>query len=502
MKMRTRGGADKEATRTVRLACGFGAVAMTAGLVLAAAGPAWADSGSGGTSAPTGQSDLGGWTLGSTAAGVSVFYEQPNFPIPAKPTLEFNLGYSTAAFNAGPVGDANGSAFWPGAVIAGGGSQLPLLIDPYLEQYGGPLAPVLEPLVPTFGAWPAQAASAYPQGPATASNNNGPVSMSSSSDQNQSSASSSLGQVGGPASQSALPAGMLTVQAITSNTSATVDNTGNAVSTATSALHSINFAAGIVQIGAITSTATSISDGNQAKVTGSTSVVGASIAGQPVSIDSNGVHVMGNTQNLLGSLVPSVNQILSTAGITISVTNPTDTVQGPSAQRQLDGLSVTINLSTYDKNLTQLIAMLPSQLTSGLSQLPIPTPYQQVVTFDLGWVNASSAASPPFTLSLGDLGNGAGGGVLAGLSPSEGSSFTPTDTGTTSTPASSALPQVSAAPVHASPVALFKGVGTGLVVLGAILAALLVGLLMGTDRAVGKLAEAVPCVGEDVGRLS
>ncbi len=491
---------------------GLAVVTLVSGFVLAVGSAAWAQSGDSGSSsssgssstASSGQSDLGGWTLNSTAAGVSVWYEQPNLPIPATPTLEFDLGYSQASFNAGPVGNANGAVLWPGAVVAGGGSELPLLLDPYLEQYAPSLAPALEPLVPTSVDYPAETTSAYPQGPDSATNDDGTVAMNSSADENSSQANSSLGIVGGTAAQSGLPAGMLTVQAVGSSVEDTVDNMGNADSTASSTLHGISFAGGLITIGELTTSAEATSDGNQGQVSGSSSAVGMTIAGEPVSIDSSGIHVLGNSENLLGSLVPTVDQILATAGITITLTNPTDTISGASAERQLDGLAITINLSTFDKDLDQLLAELPSSITSVLDQLPVPTPYEQSFTFDLGWVNVEAAATPPFELSLGNLNSGSGGSSLlpTGTSPSAGgSTFTPGTTGTTSPTGSTTLPQVPSGTVVPAAPALFKGIGTGLIVLGAVLAALLVGLLMGTDSAVGRLAPTVPCVGEDVGDL-
>ncbi|MDE3087650.1 MAG: hypothetical protein KGJ77_12930, partial [Acidobacteriota bacterium] len=381
-----------------------------AGLVLAVAGPAWADtstsppsdgSGTGSSPASSPSSNLGGYTLSSSAAGLSVDYEQPNFPVPAKPTLELDVGYSSASYDAGPVGNANASALWPGPVVAGGGSQLPLLLDPYLEQYVAPLAPAIEPLVPNAGNWPVVATSAYPQGPATATNDNGPMAMHSSADQGASTATSSLALVGGPSSS--LPAGLVTVQAVGSTSQDTVDALGDAVSEATSTVHGVDLAGGLIHIGTVSSTATSSSDGNQATLSGSSSVTGVTIAGQTVTIDSSGLHVMGNSQNLLGALVPSVNQALAAAGISLSLTNPTDTVQGPSGQRLLNGLQVHWDLSTYDQNFAALVAMLPSQLTS---QLPLPPPYKQSITFDIGWAQVSADASPPFDASLGtaDLG--------------------------------------------------------------------------------------------------
>ena len=490
--------------RARRALAGGAALAGAAGLVLAVAAPAWGDastpssgSGSSSSSSSSPGSNLGGWTLGSTAAGLSVYYEQPNFPIPAKPSLEFDLGYSQASYNAGPVGTANASFLWPGPVIAGGGSQLPLLLDPYLEQYAGPLASTIEPLIPNLGNWPIMAASAYPQGPTSASNNNGPTSMTSSTDQNGSTATSAVGLVGG--AQSSLPAGMVTVQAVGSTAQDTIDALGDAVSEATSTVHGIDIAGGLLHIGAVSSTATSSSDGNQATVSGSSSVTGVTIGGQSVTVDSSGLHVAGNNQNLIGGLVPSVDQLLTTAGITLSLTNPTDTVQGPSGSRQLDGLQVTIDLSTYDQDFTKLVAMLPSQLTSGLSQLPIPTPYKQTITLDIGWAQVNANASPPFDQSLSGLGTGdngasptadTGGLGAPGFGPS---GSTPGTTG----PATQALP----ATRLAAPAALFRGIGAGLIALGAVLAAILVGLLLFADRLVGRLAAAVPCTGEDTGGL-
>lgn len=481
------------------------ALAGAAGLLLVAAGPAWADSGSGSSSAggssASPASDLGGYNLSSSAAGISVDYEQPNFPVPATPTLEFDLGYSTATFDSGPVGTANASALWPGPVVAGGGSQLPLLIDPYLQQYAGPLAPTIEPLLPNAGNWPIQAPSAYPQGPTTATNNNGPLAMNSSANTSGSTASSALGLIGGP--NSSLPAGMLTVQTVGSTSQDTIDNLGNAVSEATSSVHGIDIAGGLIHIAEVSSTASSSSDGNQASLSGSSVVTDVTVAGENVSVDSSGVHASSTNENLLGSATPAVGQVLSLAGITMALTNPTDSVNGATGKRQLDGLKVTIDLSTYDQDFSKLLAALPASLTSGLDQLPVPTPYKQSITLDFGWAQVDAAASPPFTLSLGPTGIGSSPTVSDLGLGSTTTSPLPTG-GTTPAPTSSSggpsAPATTASIPAATP-ALFKGIGTGLIILGLVLAAIVVAFLLGADRAVGRLAAAAPCVGEDIGDL-
>ena len=488
------------------------AVATTAGgvLVLAAGPAAWADtsgsstgsagsagSSASGTSAPG--SNLGGFTLSSSAAGLSVYYNQPNFPIPANPTFEFDVGYSSATYNAGPVGSANASAIWPGPVIAGGGSQLPLLFDPYIQQYAGPLAPTLEPLVPTAGAWPIQAASAYPQGPQSATNNNGPLAMDSEANTNDSKATSALGLIGG--ANTSIPSGMVTVQTVGSTSEDTIDSLGNAVSEATSSVHGIDIAGGLIHIGAVTSTGTSSSDGNNATLSGGSNVTGVTVAGQQVGINSGGISVSNQNANLLSS-APNPNTVLSTAGITMALTNPTDTVNGPSGQRQLDGLKVTIDLSQYDQNYSKLVSMLPSQITSGLNQLPLPTPYKQSITIDFGWAQVAAAASPSYNPSLtlntpSDNGSSTLGTTGTGGTP--GTLGTPGTPGTGTTGNGSSSPSIRLP--NASPAALFKGVGTGLIILGLILAAVLTAFLLWSDRAVGRLAAAVPCVGEDIANL-
>lgn len=482
----------RRSARTLARA-GLAALATTAGagtLLLAASAPASAD-----------PIALGGYDIVGAASGLSVFYEQPNFPIPATPTLEFNLGYSNSTFDSGPVGTANGSAFWPGQVIAGGGNQLPLLFNPYLQQYIPQLEAPVDAVLPSNLTYPVDAMSNYPQGPPSATNNNGPMAMSSSTSQTDSKAASSVGIVGGPADQSAVPAGMLEIQAVGSSVDDGVNAAGDAVSTATSTVHGVNFGGGLIQIGTITSTATSTSDGNQASVTGTSSVAGASILGQAVTIDANGVHAVGQSAGLLGSLLPTANQVLNTLGMTITLTNPTDTVSGASAIRQLNGLQVDINFATFDQGYQTLYNSLPSQIKSAYLQLPtgsIPTPYKQDLTLDMGWVNVNSAASPPFSLDLGGLGSDLGtlSTASTGLLPT-GSITNLGSTPTITSPSAPSTPGGPAPSLATASPALFRGLGAGLVALALLLAIGVMAGLLGADRAVGTMAAAPACIDEE-----
>jgi len=494
-----------------RLLGGALALVCVGGLSLLGAAPARADTTGGGSApaasssgAPAGTNNLGGYTLTATGSGVSVYYEQPNLPIPATPSAEADFGYSTASFDAGPTGQSLASVFWPGEVAANGASQLNLLLGGYLQPYFGSNPPTL----PNPGPWPVEATAAYPQGPDTQSNDNGTIAMDAATDGTASTATSALGAVGGTA---AIPDGMVTAQTVGSDVDSTVDSAGDAVAQATSSAHNVSIAGGLITVGEVTSTSSATSDGNQATVNGSSTVSQVTVAGQSVTVDSSGVHTPASSSPVpvLGALAPSVSQVLATAGITMTLTNPTDTVNGPSGERQLDGLQVVIDLTTFDKGLATLTSMLPSQLSSQIEQLPLPLPDSQTITIDLGWVNVNSAASPAFDAGgSGDSGGDTGSLPLSsgatpgsGLTPG-GSTLTAGTPGTPGTPGTGGSPSGGGTEVPASlataPVALFKGIGAGLIVLGLVLAGILAALLLRADRAVAMLGAGPACAGEDV----
>jgi len=492
-----------------RLAIALAAGLLTgAGAVMLAAIPASADSspsstsqGSAASTAPT--TTLGGYTLSSAGSGLSIYYEQPNFPIPATPTLEWDVGYSSTTFNSGPHGNSLASVLWPGAVIAGGGSQLSLLLGPYLQQYCPPCTVVP---VPNPGNWPIQANADYPQGPDTASNDNGPSKMDADSSASGSTATSSMSTVGGNGTGS-LSAALVTVGSVASTAQSTISSTGDALAEATSEVSDVAIAGGLVHVGQVTSTATSSSDGNQATLQGASAATGVTVAGEAVTVSSSGVSPPGQSgQNPLSPLAPSVSQVLQTAGITMTLTNPADTVNGPSGQRQLDGLQVKINLATFDKNLATLLTMLPSQLRSEIYKLPIPVPNQQTVTLDFGWVNVQAAASPSYNAggsssSTDNSGTGSSVGTFGDSSqPSSfgpGGTSLPGSSGGTSLGSSAGTPGSVLTPASVTaPAKLFKGIGSGLIVLGLLLAAALAGALWRADKLVGALTSAAPCMGE------
>ncbi len=477
-------------------------VAGGSGLLAAAftAGPAGADS------------SLGGFTVSGLAEAVTAQYEQPNFPLPATPSLEFDEGYAATTDNFGPTGTATASSLYPGQVVANAGPELALLVP------GAPLPPA--------PVWPVQATSEYPQAPNSGSTDQPGVNMDASSTTNGNTASATLGDdaatagsngadptlqapsgSGNPLAGSSAIFGIGDMSATSS--SLAPSTSANAQSSATDT--GISILGGFITIGSVTSTATATSDGTTGKVTGSTEVQNMDIAGEQVTVDANGISAAG--QSTPAPLpISTLNSDLSDLGISLSVTNATDKVSGPSASRTLDGLKISIDLKTLDDPINQLTSLLPASVTS---QLPVAVPDDQQLTLDLATVQVNSTAAPAF--AAGNSGNS--GAAPAASTPSTpsavssaaiaGNSGTPGiagttgtggtfsgDTGTGTTPTGSTATgsgsgsgsPTSTASAPASVIApAFKGIGAALVLLGLLAASALAYAYLRADDAGGVL---------------
>jgi hypothetical protein len=465
---------------------------------------------SAGSATPAGaDSTLGGFTVSGLAEAVTAQYEQPNFPLPATPSLEFDEGYASTTDNFGPSGTATASSLYPGQVVANAGPELALLVP------GAPLPPA--------PVWPIQATSEYPQAPNSGATDQPGVNMDATSTTNGNTASATLGDdaatagangadptqqapsgSGNPLAGSSLIIGIGNMSA----TSSSLAPAASANSQASATDAGISILGGFITIGSVTSTATATSDGTTGKVTGTTQVQNMDILGQQVSVDANGISAAGQSTPAAIPL-STLNADLSQLGISISLTNPTDTVNGPSAARTLDGLKISIDLKTLDSPLNMVAGLLPASLTS---QLPVALPNDQQLTLDLATLQVSSTASPSFAagnsgnsgsaasgsngsnpsaVSSSDITGNSGGtpgfagttgtggtfsGGTSGSTPTGSTSTSGTPTSTASTPTSSVI-----APA-------FKGVGAALVLLGLLAAAGLAYAYKRAEDAGGVLA--------------
>ncbi|HEX4162126.1 MAG TPA: choice-of-anchor P family protein [Acidimicrobiales bacterium] len=437
-------------------------------------------------------STLGGFTVNALAESISVQYEQPNFPVPATPSLEFDEGYAASTDNYGPTGSATASSLYPGQVVANAGPELALLVP------GVPLPPA--------PVWPLQAVSDFPQKPNSASTDLPGVNMDAQSTTDGNTATATLGNdaatagsSGGDPTQQA-PSGsgnplagsnaLLGVGGLSANSSAQAPSV-KASADATATVGGISMLGGFISIGSITSTANASSDGTAGTVTGSTQVQNVSIAGEQISITDKGIQAPAGKP--LGSIpVSALNTLLKELGITIGVTTATDKVSGPSASRELKGLEIQVNLNTLDAAANKFASLLPAKL---ISQLPFAIPNEQLITFDFGRVQVSSTASPNFVASnsgstgaaasslstgassTGNSGSGftgstgTGSGSFAGNTGSGGSS----PTGSNGTGSPTVSPQTSTVGET------FKGIGAALILLGLLAAAALAYLYKRAD---------------------
>jgi hypothetical protein len=446
---------------------------------------------------------LGGFTLTSLAEAVTAQYEQPNFPVPATPSLEFDEGYASTTDNFGPSGNATASSLYPGQVVANAGPQLALLVP------GVPLPPA--------PVWPVQATSEYPQTPNSGSTDEPGVNMDAASTASGNTASATLGDgastagsdgasptqtapagSGNPLAGSSSLVGVGSMSATSSSQAPTT--TANAVASATDT--GVSMLGGLITIGSVTSTATATSDGTTGTLTGSTLVQNMVIGGEPVTVGATGIAAAGQSSPL--SLpISSINTLLNELGISIAVNNATDKVSGPSASRTLDGLKFTIDLKTLDAAANTFASLLPASFTS---QLPVALPNDQQLTLDLATVQVSSTASPAYV--AGNSGNtgaaaapattssspsvvaspsvtgNSGGGTFAGSAGSGSSFSSPSTSGsTTPTTTGSTTPTVTAAAPAALTGATFKGIGAALILLGLLAAGALAYAYKRTDDA-------------------
>jgi hypothetical protein len=439
---------------------------------------------------------LGGFTVSALAEASTAQYEQPNFPLPSTPSLEFDEGYAATNDHFGPSGSAVASSLYPGQVVANAGPELGLLVP------GLPLPPA--------PVWPVDAVSGYPQTPNTASTDQPGVSMDASSTGDANTATASIGDdaptagTGGgaaaatptipdvtsltgalssllgspPASSNGNPLAeesSLMGIGFSSGTSTSGASGGTAVATGTAVDSGISILGGLITIGGVTTTATASSDGTTGTVSGSTVLTNVNIGGEAVTIDANGIHAAGSTAPAVP--ISSLNSTLNQLGISLSLTNAVDTLNGPAAARTLNGLSITIDLTTLDDAANKFFANLPASATS---QLPLAVPNKQIFTLYLGSVTVSSAAAPGFADSGGDAGSADSGtagdsslGSLADGSFGDGGSGDSGSGGNSSTGGTATSAHTGIGRPASAITPIFTGIGAGLVLLGLAAAAAL-----------------------------
>lgn len=396
------------------------------------------------------ETTLGGYSGTAIAQVVRVQVFDPVIPIPATPQVDGGVAYTRAATDTGPVTRALASYLWPGDVVGDGFGQL----------VGGD------------AKYPVQVNSRFPatndapaRNTAQLTDGNG---MTTSSDGDSTTATvTGLGiagpdtnLVGGlltglqqltgrkpsPSPSSTLKelpvpvgptlAGLATVQGVKSRSSVVV---GAKTITATARAYAAEtkLLGGLITVGAMDVTSSTVSDGTRATVSGSATVAGIDIAGVKFALDDKGISLAGP-----GTAIPAVpkaaTDLLARIGIGVDYLQTQRTGDGATGSFAAQGLVITVdtnplknalNLGGLLGPLRDLISKIPN-LGSQVGPLLNLGPK---IVFEIGDVSTTATAAPAFT---GDGGTGGGGvpstgsGGVGGVSAGDsGSGGTPGDTG-------------------------------------------------------------------------
>lgn len=379
-----------------------------------------------------GADDFAGFEIGSKATSVLFTFNSPSLGVPANPTGEMNLGFSESTLRSGSAYGL-GSIAWPGQVAA----ALPAFLQAEVERQSGEDLPLEIP------NYPIRAESFHPQGPPQASLDVGTMHMRSTASEAAAEGVAYLNRFNFPA------VGKMGNQSSMSSSGFDPDG---AVAMAESSVTDVSLIAGTITLESVVSRATARSDGEKGTLAGKTTITGAEVAGNAVTIDATGVHVAD--QGLDAVVVQqTVNSVLNQLGISMELSTPVDTIEGPKATRALGGLLIRMKSSTLEP----LIAALPAELQTQIrGQLTL----DQEVTIQLApaAVSAGAAKNIEFPVELPDLGGDTPGAVTP--VGDGGSDLVPTG----SAPTGSA--PVAAPPLAVTPVLqTFEGVPVWLVVL-------------------------------------
>jgi hypothetical protein len=368
-----------------RRARALATVVVLAGGLAAVAAPASGD-------AARTTTGLGGFSIAVNAAPFKVLLDDPANPLPRPvdaPIAEADPSFTSAELGSGPVGHGIASSLWPGQLLGQGLNQV------------APGAP----------AYPVQVNARYPDKPFTAQDQSGGTLMRSTALGLDVSATASLPSRSVP--------GTIEVGPITSTSVATVDVHSVAIGRASSSVADVSLLAGIIKVGAVTTTVETRSDGKHPTSSGSTVVSGLTVAGQGYVVDDQGARPVGAAGGVgSGPLPAGVLDPAKAAGITIAPLTQTTTKDADSLTRDASGLQITVDTTLLRSTLSSTV---PSALTSALYGVFAQAPAQvrgylfyslattPKITFLLGASHSTTAANLPLTFSFPpDLGGGLG----------------------------------------------------------------------------------------------
>jgi hypothetical protein len=297
--------------------------------------------------APARAADIGGFTLSSRAAPVSVLLHTDLIPVPAEPQGEVHLSYTQTELGSGPIGRSLASSLWPGAAV---GTGLPQLLG---------------------FAYPVQANAAHPGGPADESKPGMRATAGASKAESYAGAKQEVPF-------------LLTADGLSSSSVSSVSGS-EARSSAVTSAQTITLLAGLVVLSGVRFESVAVSDGGKGSGTSTFSVAEFTVLGQKFPVKSPGAPPDG----LLKALEP----------LGISLTWPTSAtkVEGAAATSSSRGLTLTVDVLALRTKLGLggildgvVAPLLPKEL------VPLLNPLRKMVVIvgDTEAVANASAAAP------------------------------------------------------------------------------------------------------------
>jgi hypothetical protein len=325
-------------------------------------------------------SGLGAVDVTATASGVRApMYSNSGEDVAGE------VPWATSSMQTGGVTHSLTSVYWPGDTGGHGGDTLYLLGTPCIVPNPAGVLPVQPPCVyqppqpppstyqPLNDPYKAEAQSGRGKG----ADDNGGQGVTMRAVAHDIDASATTTMDGSIAPSSGSQFGKTTV---TTNVREVGSNT--VVIDATSVLHNVSLGGGAITIDSVSSVAHAVSNTAQATGTAHTTINGMKIAGVPVTVDQNGVHVAGQG----GPLPPvdQLNQALAQSGFQVFVAKPSKQVKGAAITLDSGSLVLLQTNSQYVHNANDTSRMLvlggaalqanTGKGFGGLGNISIPPP--------------------------------------------------------------------------------------------------------------------------------
>jgi hypothetical protein len=266
---------------------------------------------------PASAAPIGSFQLSSAASGAELIVGD---------SISGTVPDAAANLETGGIGYGRASVAWPGALGANAG-------DLVILASAGQIPPEMEPTFRMLN-YPVRAESRAPGGPEEASFSDAGVTMRSTATPTRSEATAEAERTDAPG---ALTFGSASVIAVSSHLEVVQASSASTVT-------DIELADGLITIGSVTSTALATSDGEAATGEAATVVSDVQVAGQPATIDQDGLRVGDDGERTALSDVANelAAQTLREAQVEVIVTEPTIDVQGPSATSTAGSLLIAL----------------------------------------------------------------------------------------------------------------------------------------------------------------